>query len=198
MVSSTPRPHFTPGKDLVPILQEAGWAPGPVWTGGKSRPHRDSMPDRPACSQSLYRLSCPAHPTYKVKGLNLHCDMSCFECVMGATVLCWSTQSWQGKRRYPFSPSPNFRETRRFLSTWNKKWHTKLVLCLVAVWCVCVCVCVKRNKFLLTKFLWLNYPLMSLHELLKEVEKINVTVIACEKLHMYKTCEQNILQQLAV
>ena len=48
MVSSTPRPHFTPGKDPVPILQEAGWAPGPVWTGEKSRPHRDSIPDRQA------------------------------------------------------------------------------------------------------------------------------------------------------
>ena len=45
MVSSTSRPHFTPGKDPVPILQEAGWAPGPVWTGGKSRPHRDPIPD---------------------------------------------------------------------------------------------------------------------------------------------------------
>ena len=31
VVSSTPRPHFTPGKDPVPILQEAGWAPGSVW-----------------------------------------------------------------------------------------------------------------------------------------------------------------------
>ena len=61
MVSSTPRPHFTPGKDPVPIVQEARWAPGPVWTGGKSRPHRDSIPDRPARSQSLYRLSYPAH-----------------------------------------------------------------------------------------------------------------------------------------
>ena len=61
MVSSTPRPHFTPGKNPVPILQEAGWAPGPVWTGGKSRPHRDSIPDPPARSQSLYRLSYPAH-----------------------------------------------------------------------------------------------------------------------------------------
>ena len=57
MVSSTPRPHFTPGKDPIPILQEAGWAPGPVWTGGKSRPHRDSIPDRPAHNQSRYRLS---------------------------------------------------------------------------------------------------------------------------------------------
>ena len=35
MVSSTSRPQFNPGKDPVPILQEAGWAPGPVWTGGK-------------------------------------------------------------------------------------------------------------------------------------------------------------------
>ena len=41
----------TPGKDPVLILHEAGWAPGPVWTGGKSRPHRDSIPDRPARSQ---------------------------------------------------------------------------------------------------------------------------------------------------
>jgi len=53
MVSSTPWPHFIPWKYPVPILQEAGWFPGPVWTGGKSRPHRDSIPDRPAHSQSL-------------------------------------------------------------------------------------------------------------------------------------------------
>ena len=45
VASSTLRPHFSPGKDPVPILQEAGWAPGPVWRGGKSRPHRDSIPD---------------------------------------------------------------------------------------------------------------------------------------------------------
>jgi len=61
VVSSTPRPLFTPGKNPVPILQEVGWAPGPVWTGGESRPHRDSIPDLPARSQSLYRLSYPAH-----------------------------------------------------------------------------------------------------------------------------------------
>ena len=61
VVSSTPRPHFTPGKDPVPIVQEAGWAPGPVWTSGKSRRHWDSIPDRPTRSQSLYLLSCPVH-----------------------------------------------------------------------------------------------------------------------------------------
>jgi len=76
VVSSTPWPHFTPGKDLVPILQEAGWAPGPVWTDGKSHPHRDSIPDHPARSQSLYRLSYPAHnlkimlPIYLIKSLS--------------------------------------------------------------------------------------------------------------------------------
>jgi hypothetical protein len=32
-VSVTLRPIYTPGKDLAPIVQEAGWAPGPVWTG---------------------------------------------------------------------------------------------------------------------------------------------------------------------
>ena len=59
MISSTPRPHSTPGKHPVPILQEAGWASGPVWTGGKSRPHRGLIPDPPGRSQSLYRLSYP-------------------------------------------------------------------------------------------------------------------------------------------
>ena len=44
VVSSTPQPHFTRGKNPVPILQEGGWAPAPVWTGGKSRSHRDSIP----------------------------------------------------------------------------------------------------------------------------------------------------------
>ena len=71
VVSSTLRPHFTPGKEPVPILQEVGWAPGPVWTGEKSRPHWDSMPDRPACSQSPYRLSYPAHIMTNVSTVNL-------------------------------------------------------------------------------------------------------------------------------
>jgi len=56
--SSTPRPLFTPGKDPVPIVQEAGWARGPVWTGAeKVAPTGIRSPDRPARSQSLYRLS---------------------------------------------------------------------------------------------------------------------------------------------
>jgi len=61
-VSITTRPLFTPGKDPVPIVQEAGWAPGPVWTGAKNlAPTGIRSPDRPASSQSLYRLSYPVH-----------------------------------------------------------------------------------------------------------------------------------------
>jgi len=47
------------GKTPVPTLQEAGWAPGPGWTGGKSRPHRDSMQDRPARSSVAIPTELP-------------------------------------------------------------------------------------------------------------------------------------------
>jgi len=30
------RPQLTPGKDTVPILLEAVWASGPVWTGAEN------------------------------------------------------------------------------------------------------------------------------------------------------------------
>jgi hypothetical protein len=50
----------TPGKDPVPIVQEAGWAPGPVWIGAENlTPTGIRSPDRPARSESLYRLTYP-------------------------------------------------------------------------------------------------------------------------------------------
>ena len=67
VVSSTPRQHLTSGKDPVPILQETGWAPGPVWTGGKSRPHRDSIPDRPARSYTDWATRPTLRSTYTTK-----------------------------------------------------------------------------------------------------------------------------------
>jgi hypothetical protein len=44
-----------PGPTLpVPTLQEAGWAPGPVWTGAENlTPTGSRSQDRPAPSQSL-------------------------------------------------------------------------------------------------------------------------------------------------
>jgi len=58
-VSVTPRPLFNPGKDPVPIVQESGWAPGPgpFWIGAENlAPTGIRSPDRPARTQSLYRL----------------------------------------------------------------------------------------------------------------------------------------------
>ena len=61
-VSVTPRPLFTPGKDPVPIVQEAGWAPVPVGTGAENLALPGiRSPDGPARSKSLYRLRYPAH-----------------------------------------------------------------------------------------------------------------------------------------
>ena len=48
-VSVTPWPLFAPGKDPVPIVQAAGWAPGPVWTGAENLATAGiRSPDRPA------------------------------------------------------------------------------------------------------------------------------------------------------
>ena len=53
---STLRPgRFTPGKAPVPIVQEADWTRGPVRK--ISPPPGIRSPDRPARSESLYRLS---------------------------------------------------------------------------------------------------------------------------------------------
>ena len=44
----------------VPIVQEAGWAPGPIWTGAENLdPTGIPSPDRPVRSESLYRIRYP-------------------------------------------------------------------------------------------------------------------------------------------
>jgi len=56
------RPLITLGKDAAPIVQEAVWAPGPVWTGAENlAPTGIRSPDRPVRSQSLCRLSYPVN-----------------------------------------------------------------------------------------------------------------------------------------
>jgi len=57
--AAPPGRTLPPGKDPVPILQEDGWAPGPVLTSGKSRPHRDSIPDRPVRSSVAIPTELP-------------------------------------------------------------------------------------------------------------------------------------------
>ena len=69
-VSVTPRPFLTPRKDPVPIVQEAGWAPGPVRTGVENLSTTGIRSlDCPALSQSQYRLSYPAPSTRSERDL---------------------------------------------------------------------------------------------------------------------------------
>ena len=48
--ASRPGRSLLPGKDPVPIVQEAGWDPGPVWTGAENLapPTGIRSPDRQA------------------------------------------------------------------------------------------------------------------------------------------------------
>ena len=45
VVKATTRPLYSQESDPAVIVEEAGWTPGPVWTGGENlAPHRDSIP----------------------------------------------------------------------------------------------------------------------------------------------------------
>jgi hypothetical protein len=69
-----------PGKDSVPIVQGAGWAPGPVWAGVKNlAPTGIRSADRPARSRSLYRLSYLAKNRSKIMNLQEYHTNWCLE-----------------------------------------------------------------------------------------------------------------------
>jgi hypothetical protein len=60
MVNATPRPLYPRNRDPVLTVQDAGCVPGPVWTCAENlAPTGIRSPDRPARSESLYRLSYP-------------------------------------------------------------------------------------------------------------------------------------------
>ena len=62
-VSPTPRPLYP--RERPGTHYTGGWVdPGPVWTGGKSRPHWDSVPDRPARSSVAIPTELPDPHTH--------------------------------------------------------------------------------------------------------------------------------------
>ena len=75
VVSGTSRPHFTPAKDPVPILQEAGW------TGGRTRPHRNSIPDRQARSSVAIPTELPGPRSSSSSAWNWHYVRRCNLCL---------------------------------------------------------------------------------------------------------------------
>jgi hypothetical protein len=55
VVNATPRPLYPQERDPVTIVQETGWAPGPVWTvAGNFTTTGTRSPDRSARTESLY------------------------------------------------------------------------------------------------------------------------------------------------
>ena len=70
LFNATSRPLYPRETDAAVTVQEAGWALGPVWTGAENlAPTGIRTPDRPARSQSLYRLSYPIQGQIQAAGL---------------------------------------------------------------------------------------------------------------------------------
>ena len=68
--------RFTPGKDLVPIVLEAGWAPGQVWRGAENlAPTGIPSPDRPAHSSVAIPTELPRSLHAVSAKVVLHCSL---------------------------------------------------------------------------------------------------------------------------
>jgi hypothetical protein len=91
-----PWPFYPLERDPVPIVQEAGRAPGLVWMGVENlAPTGVRSPDHPAHSESLYWLCYPGHVSLGcVLILSSHL---CF-CQMN-----WMKQLWVVHRHTPLS-----------------------------------------------------------------------------------------------
>jgi hypothetical protein len=68
---------FTPGKDVVPIVQEAGWVPEPAWIGAENlaQPGFDPQTFQPVASRYT-DYAIPA-PTYYITYINFERGLQC-------------------------------------------------------------------------------------------------------------------------
>jgi hypothetical protein len=94
VVNAKPRPLYSRERDPVLLAKGAGWASGSIWTGTENlAPTGIRSPDRPTCSESLYRLSYPGlsevRTVVQVVRLqkHLHCCATC-EVTKTTALLC--------------------------------------------------------------------------------------------------------------
>jgi hypothetical protein len=68
--SVTPWPLFTPGNDPVTVIQEAGWAPGPVWTRAENLAHTgfDPRTVQPVASHYTDWATRRSHSVVSING----------------------------------------------------------------------------------------------------------------------------------
>jgi len=72
----TPRPLFTPGKNPVPLVQKAGWAPAPVCTGAEASPSPgfDPRTVQPVASRYTdWAILAPPHTSCIIRFQNVCC-----------------------------------------------------------------------------------------------------------------------------
>ena len=123
---STPRPgRFTPGKEPVSVVEEAGWALGLVWTGAENLAStRIRSPERPARSESLYRLSYHGYHLYW--------------CIFRNCALKIQVSLKSDKNNRYFTWRPIYVYDNISLNSQNKMFHTSIIekikihfLCLI-------------------------------------------------------------------
>jgi len=79
VISITPRPLY-PGKDPVSVVQEAGWASGPVWTSAENlTSHRDLIPGPSSPVVSCYAV-CPIPAAIGLEGTTIQAFALVTEC----------------------------------------------------------------------------------------------------------------------
>jgi len=84
VVNATARPLYPRERDPGPVVQDAGWAPGPVWTGAENLATIwMRSPNRPTRSDPLNRLSYRGppniHKTLHVCDLRLQIKHNAYE-----------------------------------------------------------------------------------------------------------------------
>ena len=79
MVNTTPHSLNSQARELVPIVQETGWSPGPVWTDVEIlAATRIQSSDHPTHSKLIHELHYPSPQTWmknmKIDILELDCE----------------------------------------------------------------------------------------------------------------------------
>jgi hypothetical protein len=72
VVNATPWPLHPRERVPIPIVQDAWWAPGPVWTAAENLvPTGIRSPDRPYRSESLYPVRYPSQTVPAMKEITV-------------------------------------------------------------------------------------------------------------------------------
>jgi hypothetical protein len=76
VVHATPQPFYHQETDTIYIMEEAGWAPGPLWTGAENLTStRIRSADCAACSDLVYWLTLSGPPTFP----HSNCSFCCLQ-----------------------------------------------------------------------------------------------------------------------